>query len=129
MSENVAYKLTPLPDELPIDGKVETLRLAMDFIEAGYGFHEAQKVASSIVSIYHVAQELPRGLFFNVHVIPHPKGWAVLFPGRPKLSVILKQYSDAVHLARKFALDAETSLVLHDEQGGILEVTSCLRDY
>jgi hypothetical protein len=130
MSSNAALKLEPISETSHRDDQVQSLRLAIDLLGSGYDFLDAQAVATGIIGSYHPGEETRCGAVLrNVHVIPHPHGWAVLHPGKPKISIVIRHHGDAVQLARKFALDAETSLVLHDDHGRVLEITSCLRDY
>ncbi|WP_046656927.1 DUF2188 domain-containing protein [Lysobacter capsici] len=60
----------------------------------------------------------------DVHVVPHPEGWAVKREGADRASSIHDRKADALDVGRDLARKDEVELVIHGQDGNIQDSDS-----
>lgn len=57
----------------------------------------------------------------NVHIVPHPSGWAVKIEGNDRASSVHRTQEQAIDVGRDRARRDETEILIHGENGRIRE--------
>lgn len=60
----------------------------------------------------------------NVHVVPHPEGWAVKKEGAGRASAVVSTQAEAIHRGKATAKKEHSELNIHGENGRIREKSS-----
>lgn len=60
----------------------------------------------------------------NVHVVPHPEGWAELKEGNQRPSKLFDTQKEAIKHARQSAQNEKSELIIHSKNGAIREKNS-----
>lgn len=60
----------------------------------------------------------------DVHIVPHPEGWAVKRAGAKRASSVHETKAPATEAGRKTAKAEKVELVIHDKEGKIIDKDS-----
>ncbi len=60
----------------------------------------------------------------NVHVVPHPNGWAVKRPGNDRATSVHDTQKEAINSGRDIAIKDQSELIIHGENGQIRDKNS-----
>ncbi len=60
----------------------------------------------------------------NVHVVPHPNGWAVKRPGNDRASSVHDTQKEAIDSGRNIAIKDKSELIIQGKNGQIREKNS-----
>jgi hypothetical protein len=60
----------------------------------------------------------------NQHVTKHPEGWQVKGAGNSKATVVVDTQAEAIKIAREIAINQESEVVIHGENGKIRDKDS-----
>lgn len=64
----------------------------------------------------------------NLHVVPHPDGWAIKTEGATRASSVHRTQKEAISQAREVSRSRGTELLIHGRNGQIREKDSHGRD-
>ncbi len=65
----------------------------------------------------------------NLHVVPHPEGWAVRREHAERASIVLETKEDARNRALEIARNDGVNVILHDDNGRIESYIDVLEDH
>lgn len=64
----------------------------------------------------------------NVHVVPHPEGWAVKSEGAGRAAHVTGTQQQAIDAARQMAKNNQSEMYIHGQNGQIREANSYGKD-
>jgi len=108
-SDNIPGEMVKLSSEL----RHKAIEIANDLAESGFKMPVAITMAAAKVSTWAGLQDAEP----TQHVIPHPKGWAVMRLDAEKPTLVTDVKQDAVERAREIAKNQKTVLVIHGQDG------------
>ena len=60
----------------------------------------------------------------SIHVVPHKRGWAVKREGSSRAVRVTRTKQEALDIGRKLAKKSKVELVIHNEEGRIIDKDS-----
>jgi Uncharacterized protein conserved in bacteria (DUF2188) len=105
----------------------KAITIANALIEEGYPDQMALPIAISNAkqwACYYFKEGLEGKQNINVHLIPNPKGWALITEDENTIIFICSEKTDALGKARLYAKNEKLKLFIHSEEGRIHDVES-----
>jgi len=110
------------------DLQIKAIEIANSLLKAGYLESLAEVIAFSTAKLWprylsnaEVTNEVRKT---DVHLIPHPEGWALISADAASFYFICPSKVDALFKARKFAKNEKLKLYIHSPVGNISDTES-----
>jgi hypothetical protein len=100
--------------------KNKAIEIANSLIEGGFELEVSEVIALSNAKLWACYFNLrPREKRLHVHLVPHPKGWALISEDASLVYFLFSSKNDALVRARAFAKNEKLKLYIHSIAGNI----------
>jgi hypothetical protein len=112
---------------LRLEERNKAIEMANTLIEEGYAEQMALSIAVSNArqwTCYYFNEGLEGKQNINIHLVPNPKGWALISEDVNTVIFICNAKTEALSKARSYAKNEKLKLFIHSEEGKIYDVES-----